>query len=420
MRTPALATLLVLSACRAPFDPKGEDPGTDLEPDTGDTGAVDTGGEDVPDDTDSGGDDSADTGTPDTGLPDTGEPPAPERLFVTYADWSTRTGALSVYDWPSAALLAGPIALEGADNRMDCDAGAPFLLSRNTGVDDVALRLSPDDGTVLATWSFGPDAEPWDVSAAGGGYWVALRSAARIDVFAADGTPDGSIDLTPYADSDGTAEPASIRTIDGVTYVLLGGYDDDEPDVPFGTPQLLAFDGSSRALLWQLPLSGRVSNVIGQVEDGRLYQQAAGLLIRTESGGFERQLVGGVEVVELASQTSSGLVLTEAALGATIDFFSVRAGTGTAWIVTTDLSSGAQSVGLVDLTTWEITPRFTPDGAAVRVLFPQDDGTFWLLESTTRDDGTSEGAYVHRDADFVELGRLDLGAGLTGVTVCGG
>ncbi len=416
----SLPVLLLLSACRAPFDPKSEDPGSDLEPEP-DTGVIDSGGTDVPDDTgptDSA-PDTADSGV-DTSNPDTDAPPPEQRLFVTYADWSARTGALSVYDWPSAALLAGPIALDGADNRMDCDAGAPFLLSRNTGVDDVARLLSADDGSTLASWSFGPDAEPWDVAAAGGGYWVALRSGARIDVFDAGGVPDGSIDLTPYADADGTAEPASIRTLDGVTYVLLGGHDEDDPDEPFGTPQLLAFDAASRALLWQLPLSGRVSNVVGQVEDGLLYQQAAGLLTRTDTGGFERQLVGGIEVVDLTARTTSGLLLTEAALGATIDFFSVRAGTGTAWIVTTDATTGVQSVGVVDLSNWDITTRFVPEGAAVRVLFPQDDGTFWVVESTTLDEGTSEGAYVHRDADFTELGRLGLGPDLTGVTTCGG
>lgn len=408
--------LALLVACRVPYDPKGEDPGVNLE-ETGAPDSADSGHTEVGDSGDSAADSGEDTDTQDSAV----DPVWPtQRLMATFADWSTRTGGFALYDWPSMAPLSGTVALDGADHRVDCDAGPILLLSRNTGVDDTARVLSPDDGSVTATWSFGADTQPWDVAAVGDDLWVALRGAARIDVVTADGAPDGSIDLTAHADTDGTAEPASIRTVDGVTYVLLGGHDEDDVDVPFGTPQLLALDPATRALQWSLALSGRVANVLGAVEDGKMFLQARGLLTRTDTGAMERHLVGGMEVVDLAARTTSGLVLTEEALGATIDFFSVRAGTGTAWLITTDVATGMQTVNTVDLTTWTVTPEFVADGFAVRVMIPQDDGTLWLVESVTREDGTSEGAYVHRDADFAELERIDLGEGLTGVTICEG
>ncbi len=400
------SSLFASLACVALDSDKDDDPGSNLEGDTADTDSGDT---------DSGDTDSGDTDSGDTDSGDTDPPDDPQRMIATYADFGARTGSWSLYGWPSATPLATGMDLGGPDNRIDCDAGAAVMLQRRTGVDDRATVVDLDSGAALASVGFGPDAEPWDVALVDEEWWFALRATSTIEITDAVGNLLDTIDLAPWADDDGTAQPASIRQDGDTTYVLLAGVDDTDADDPYGTPRLLAFDAPSRTVEWALDLSGRVAPVLGVAEGTTMYQHHSGLLVRGDVG-MERVLAGGIEVVDLSARTASGLLLTEAALNATIDAFGVRGGTGTAWLVLTDATTGVQTVNLLDLDTWTHTEVWRPTGFVVRVFTEAVDGTFWNLEVVRGETETQ--AYVHRDASFTELERFDFGPNLSGLTVC--
>ncbi len=377
--------------------------------DSGDTGAsgVDTSASDTADTAD-----SADTG--DTA--DTGATSAEQILIATYADWSAGTGTYTVWDWPDGTEIVADVALTTRDNMVDCDTDRVFLNARQTGTYDTINVMDPATGVLGDQWVLDIDANPWDIDYIDGSYWVSLYNEARIDLYDASGVVTESIDLTPYADSDGTSEPASTWEDGAYTYVVLSGH--DESRGTYGTPQLLQMDTATRVVNWALSLSGSLVAGVGHRLGDSLYVQNQGTLTYDAyTGSVTPNLDGGFEIVDLAAGTTSGLVLAEADVNATFDSFVAIDGTATGWLVITDQSAGAQTVEFADLDAGTLTTVFTVSGYTLRRLSLDDDGTFWTLEEDSSS-GATTSAWVHRDTSFAELGRFELGEGLYQMTIC--
>ena len=161
---------------------------------------------------------------------------------------------------------------------------------------------------------------------------------------------------------------------------------------------------------------------IGHRVGDALYVQNQGTLTFDSTGGavtVTPNLDGGFEIVDLATGTTSGFVLTEADHGVTFDSFQAIDGTGTGWLVVTDTATDLQTVTFADLDAGTFTTVFDVTAGTVRQLTAEDDGTFWTLEQDSST-GATTSAWVHRDAGFAEVERFELGEGLYTMRICAG
>lgn len=408
---------LALFAC-IQDPPKDDGSGHDLDDtavDSGDTGAPDDSGETAEETGETAQETAEETG--DSGedtATDTGE----DLFLATWADWSAGTGTYSAWGWPSMTPIVAGAALPARDTHIDCDSDRIFLFGRNTGTEDFIAQMDPTTATLGDTWTLDVDANPWDIDLIDGLYWVSLMNEARIDLYDGDGNVVETLDMTPYADSDGTAQPAATQEHGDYTYVVLAGY--DETREAYGTPQLLQIETATRAVNWQIELEGHFVAGVGSVEgDEMILQVSATMEINPETHEMERRLDGGIEVIDLTGPTSSGLAYTEEEQNATFDAFRMIAGTRTGWLLLTDQATGIQTLELLDIDTWTRTPVLTITDTTVMGFGPQEDGTFWNMETET-DSGTGATStdYVHRDADWTELSRIELGENLYSLQTC--
>lgn len=241
-------------------------------------------------------------------------------LVVATTEFRT-DGGLSVIDADSydAAIDVTAIHADAVVRVLD---DRVFVVNRQGG--DSLQELDPDRAyATLAQQSVGRGANPWSIIPVGDGTaWVPLYNEGalqRVDV-----TPDGSVQThgTPASlptayDADGSVEPLDGFLFDGVLYVLIQGLGAYPRCTPDSRGYLLAFDPETLAPAPvfdgqpALQLAACNPTTWLRVED-RLFVGHTGDTRVTVSDPVDD---GGIEVVDLASGTSSGLIVTEADLG---------------------------------------------------------------------------------------------------------
>ncbi|HSA22944.1 MAG TPA: hypothetical protein P5076_15920, partial [Myxococcota bacterium] len=190
--------------------------------------------------------------------------------------------------------------------RTDPASGAPYLISR-LGADAVE-RLDPLAGWEVALeFSTGAGTNPQDLAVASPGR-AYLPLYARPEVLVVDprdGARLDGVDLTPWADGDGSPEAASALVVDGRVFVTLQRLEDFQPGPP---SLLLVLDAASGARVAEVQLSA--ANPFARLR----HCPAAGRLVVAEAGTFGA-LDGGLELIDPEDPRPAGLAIGEAALG---------------------------------------------------------------------------------------------------------
>jgi hypothetical protein len=190
--------------------------------------------------------------------------------------------------------------------RTDPLSGQPYLISR-LGADAVE-RLDPLAGWEVALeFSTGAGTNPQDLAVASPGraYLPLYTRPEVLVVDPRDGTRLDGVDLTPWADADGSPEAASALALEGRVFVTLQRLEDFQP----GSPSLLlVLDATSGALLAEVPLSA--PNPFARLR----YAPGADRLVVAEAGVFGA-LDGGLELIDPTDPRPAGLAIGEAALG---------------------------------------------------------------------------------------------------------
>ena len=150
--------------------------------------------------------------------------PAAEYLFLLTADWTAETGTLSLETWPDRGSILSGLALSERDNLVSCSSDGAFLLTRMTGSADSITPLDLATGTLGTPWLFDADSYPFTIRWIDDAWWVPLAYTSEVVLLDATGAVTETIDLSPYADADGSAEPVDVAEIEGYIYVLLGGH----------------------------------------------------------------------------------------------------------------------------------------------------------------------------------------------------
>jgi streptogramin lyase len=369
-RSVLLAALLIIAACR--LDAEDSTPSTDTGADLGDS--------------------------------------ASRCLLVTTTEFRT-DGALAVINadtlevWPDVTATHSDARIRSLDGRV-------FILNRQGG--DSVQELDPGDGyRTLSQRSVGRGTNPWGIADAGdGSAWVALYSEGalqRVDLDADSETDfrvGDPIPLPAPAEADGRAEPIDLFVHDDVLYVIaqgLGEYPQCAAgsrahlhafDPATGTP-LPVFDGES-----SLQLAACNTSSYSLEPDGTLWLAHSG--VHRVNGDPTND--GGVERVDLATGTSAGLVIDEAALNGQ-DVIQLVVDEREAWIAIAGEDFTA-SVRRWDVEAGEVGPAVWESDSGGVFDLDLAFGRLWVVDRSHEHPGV---VAIDLASDEVIVGPIDTG-----------
>ena len=193
--------------------------------------------------------------------------------------------------------------------------GRVYVINR-LGQDNVLVLDVGDLRTPITQFSVGNGSNPQDIAFAGPGkaYVSRYASSLLLIVDPRDGTELGEIDLSSFADEDGTPEMGQMVIAGNFLYVACQRLDRNGSFEPVEPSLLVVIDTSTDTVVdmnagqqgvqaWEL--SATNPNSISVAGD----ELFVGL-----TGSFG-DVSGGVEVLNLSDRTTRGLVVGEAALG---------------------------------------------------------------------------------------------------------
>jgi hypothetical protein len=194
----------------------------------------------------------------------------------------------------------------------DAALGIPFIVARMGG--SYVDVLDPEDGFDIVgeyTVEAGTNAQDMAVFSDGRGYVSRFATAELLIVHPTDGTVIDTIDLSSYADEDGIPEASGMYGLNGKIYVAIQRLSNFEIT---GYSSILVIDGETGVVEEEIKTT--VQNPSPGISYIK-YNPIMDKLIVVEVGAYG-VLEGGVELIDPADNSLSGLVVTEEILGGDI------------------------------------------------------------------------------------------------------
>ena len=246
--------------------------------------------------------------------PVTPEPPSTAFVFAVTSDY--KSGSYSA------------VGLDSAFSRVGVEAIHSDAVTYYRGGDDIFIlnRMMRDNLQVIDRRSlltvmqiaFPALSNPYDIAVKDSLLYVAFYGLDKILIYAqGDGSPQGEIDLSAYADSaDGFAEASALRFVEGDLYVLTANLDSKTHGPPM-PPHLLKIDIASRQVTAALELPFRnPASLTYDSAAGRFHIPCMGEYIHPD---FSINADGAILSVDLAAFAVADTLITEAALGGNLN-----------------------------------------------------------------------------------------------------
>ena len=272
-------------------------------------------------------------------------------MLIATTDFSV--GALAVVD-PDAMTVDDALATVSGDPLVVADAGWIVQLNRSAST---SIRLyHPGDWTAPAVEiAPGPETNPQGAAICGDRLFVSLLKTDHIGVWDLDGTPAGAVDLSAFADGDGSPEPATMVRVDDRLFVAMNELSTSGSTwEPSGPGVIAEVDCATLDVVRSWPTGPNPS--ISRDPPG-------GLIVRTGIWGV---LDGAIGTLDVDSDGPVEEIVTEAAVGE--EFGVVVASAGGAIAVGAALDWSSNFVACVDLGSGDVadiarTPNFASDVA---------------------------------------------------------
>ncbi len=287
-------------------------------------------------------------------------------------------------------------------------AGRIYVVNR-LGQDNILVLDPAAPGTPLLQFSVGNGSNPQDIEFASAekAYVSCNNSTSVLIVDPRSGDTLGEIDLSAFADQDGLPELAEMALVGNRLYVACQRLDRDAGWVA-SQSVLVAVDlNTDRVVDWDSAQDGVQGLVLQSVNPGSLIALGPKLFIgQTGQYGVAD---GGVEVVDLGSGRSEGLVLGEEALQGDLTALAlVSAEKGYVVVSAADFSNSVRPVDLAAGTAGAAlaghSGGYTPDLEVI-------DGRLLVADRGTFSDPASAGLLVY-DAATGHLLDGPIGLGL--------
>ena len=232
-------------------------------------------------------------------------------VFVTTtADFET--GSTAILRAGSAIAELDPLSPIHGDSAVRFHDGRVYVIERFLG-DNIIVLDSGDPGTPLVQFSVGNGANPQDIAFANPtkAYISLYGSAALLIVDPRDGTKLGEIDLSSFADEDGIPEMGEMAVAGTRLYVALQRLDFF---VPTDRSLIAVIDMETDTVIDTDPTTDGVQALTLATTNPNEVIAMGGRLFVSNGAGFG-DLAGGIEVIDLATNTGTGVRISEEDLG---------------------------------------------------------------------------------------------------------
>lgn len=238
------------------------------------------------------------------------DPPGASRRLAAAADVASGGGTMQGFAGAPPWSVQTPALAIDSRTVLRAAFGRIYAVSVNTGVIRV---IDPDTWAVVRAFDLGLRAEPLDIAVVSPRIaYVTRRSATRLlrlDLLT--GLTSDAADLSPFADTDGVPDMAMMAMDQGRIFVQIQRWSNDV--YMFIPPAYLAVvDAHTGALIdadparpgvQAIPLQGAAPKFKMQV-----VPQTRRLFVGATGGWWD---AGGVEMIDLDTLTSLGLVVSE-------------------------------------------------------------------------------------------------------------
>ena len=336
-------------------------------------------------------------------------------LYVITSDFQTGSTA---YLAPGSQTPEIDLLTIHADAEARFYDGRIYVLNR-LGQDNILVLDADDLSNPLIQFSVGNGTNPKDIEFAGPdkAYVSRYDSASLLIVNPRDGSELGEIDLSAFADGDGLPEMSSMGIVGSRLYVTCQRLDRDGGWGPVGDSYLVVIDMETDTIV---DVDANVDGVQGislaAINPYSLVVVGSQIVVSGAAGFGDR--AGGIEVIDTATNTGGGLVISEADLGGDVATL-VMTSTTKGYVIVGD-ENFVNSIKPFDLASGTVgealaghsggfTPGMAVDGARLIVA---DSGTF--------SDPDAAGLLIY-DANSGEklAGPISVGLPPTGITVMG-
>lgn len=258
--------------------------------------------------------------------------PGAEVLCLAVAGSDAETGAISIVDLTTNAVSEDVTSIH--NDAVLYPAGDTLLVVNRFGADNLQALDIKGGMRTLWQYSAGQNTNPAFIATQGDkGFLVLYGSSAILEVnLAAESEADfvtgSSISIPPAAEWDGAAaEIGNAIVHEGTLFVMTQGLGDDWICAEGAHGRIYAFDAATLEPVNAFGDSSvlDLATCNGEnmfIANGKLYVQTVGTYRLYTSG--EPKNDGGVEVIDLESGASEGLLVDEAAVGGR-DIFTIFA-----------------------------------------------------------------------------------------------
>lgn len=231
-------------------------------------------------------------------------------LVVVTSDF--QTGSVALLD-PGTGTARADLLTIHSDAVVRYHGGRIYVINR-LGQDNVLVLDPANPATPLLQFSAGNGSNPQDLEFASEGkaYVSRNNSAALLVVDPRTGESLREIDLSGFADADGLPEQAEMALVGNRLYVACQRLDRDAGWVATESVLVAVDTATDEVVDWDPAQDGVQALRLQSVNPGNLV--ALGTRLYVAQTGQYGVNDGGVEVVDLDSGRSLGLVLGEAAL----------------------------------------------------------------------------------------------------------
>jgi len=328
--------------------------------------------------------------------------PAPEQFaFVIATDFQTGSFGTVTLDEPRMVTQASPSRLLNNDAVARTYDGLVYVINR-FGADNIQVLDPANNFATKLQCSTGAGSNPNDIAFVNSTKaYVTLYAGASLLIVNPSAHADcsdfvvGLVDLSAYADSDGIPDMNQLVVLGDRVYVSLQRLTNFMPSEPGA---IAVIDTTTDTAINVITLTGE--NPFGQTKGLPVYN---GAIVVAEVGKFGMN-DGGLERVDLSSQTAQGFFVTEADLGGDItDFVLVSDHLGYALVEKPD-----STISLVafDPVTATVTQTLISGGNLSDIEL-DDRNELFVADR----DISKPGIRIFRASDGTELtsGTLDLG-----------
>lgn len=300
-------------------------------------------------------------------------------LATVSADYSV--GALATVDLGSWAVVDERSAVSG-DPAVSVEGDWLVQINRY-GYDTVRLYDLESWSAPVREWSTGDGSNPYAASLCEDRLFVALFEGNVLPAYDPDtGLLVGAVDLAPWADADGSPEPASLARVGGKLYVGLEMYDRSDWSWPHLGGAVLEVDCAALTVTrsWTVGSGARVVAWPGRDD----------VLVLTGKGFGKR---GGIYQLDSDSGALSGNQVDTDALGVEYTGLAVHGLHAVALASTPDYATELHCVDL-DAGTASVAE---PAGPFLTAIAGNDLGEAWVAARPPWTDPTSPGGMIVYD-----------------------